>query len=82
VAFGYVAVGPLLAWLGPRALYLAGGFGAVVATVLLLPLWRLERSGDRMDPGAAEPEPHPRFTSAEELERAPVGAEAAGVRPS
>ena len=74
VAFGYAVAGPLVALLGPRALYVAAGLGALIGTAILLPLWRLEPTGggggDR-DAEVAEPV----FTSAEDLEGAPAGVE-------
>ncbi len=70
VAFGYVVAGPLVALLGPRTLYVAAGAGALVGTAILLPLWRREAPAS------------PSFTSAEDLEAAPVGAETPVAVPS
>ena len=75
VAFGYAVAGPLVAWLGPRTLYVAAGAGALIGTWLLVPLWRLPPAGDDGTDAAAEV-PAPTFTSADELEGAPAGAEA------
>jgi predicted MFS family arabinose efflux permease len=75
VAFGYAVAGPLVAWLGPRTLYVTAGAGALIGTWLLLPLWRLPPTGD--DVVQSVPEPLAlSFTSAEELEGAPAGVEA------
>jgi hypothetical protein len=74
VAFGYAVAGPLVALLGPRALYVAAGLGALIGTAILLPLWRVDPSGDD-DATAAVPVTRTVFTSAEELEGAPAGVE-------
>ena len=73
VAFGYAVAGPLAAVLGPRVLYVAAGVGASIGTWLLLPLWRLAPGGD--DDATAREVPLPTFTSADDLEAAPAGAE-------
>lgn len=74
VAFGYAVAGPLVALLGPRPLYVAAGLGALIGTAILLPLWRVDPSGDD-DATAAVPVTQTVFTSAEELEGAPAGVE-------
>ena len=76
VAFGYAVAGPLVSAIGPRALYVTAGLGALIGTWLLLPLWRLAPT-DPADEGpsrrsAASP---PTFTSADDLETAPAGSE-------
>ncbi|HEX6130591.1 MAG TPA: MFS transporter, partial [Actinomycetota bacterium] len=68
VAFGYAAAGPLVAWLGPRTLYVAAGLGALVGTAILAPLWRAP-AGEAADAIEVGGEAVPVFTSAEELER-------------
>ena len=77
VAVGYVVAGPLVAWLGPRLVYVAAGIGALIATGMLLPLWRLRPPEDQAedqakDQAEEQAEAVPRFTSAEELEVAPA----------
>jgi predicted MFS family arabinose efflux permease len=86
VAFGYAVAGPLVAAIGPRALYVSAGLGALIGTWLLLPLWRMEPSisAEREGATAYEAAEPPRFTSADDLEAAPAGVEsgAALLRPS
>jgi MFS family permease len=74
VAAGYIVAGPLVAWLGPRLVYVAAGVGALIATGVLLPLWWLPPPADGVvvDPSAPDVDPVPRYTSAEELEVAPT----------
>jgi hypothetical protein len=71
VAFGYAVAGPLVAWLGPRTLYVAAGLGALVGTAILAPLWRAP-AGEAADAIEVGGDAVPVFTSAEELERAAV----------
>jgi predicted MFS family arabinose efflux permease len=73
VAFGYAVAGPLVTVIGPRSLYVAAGLGALIGTWILLPLWRLAPEDDAIE--EAEPSASPTFTSAEDLETAPAGAE-------
>lgn len=49
IAVGYVAAGPVLVLIGPKAVYLTAGVGALIGTAILLPLWG---SGSRTE---AEP---------------------------
>ncbi|HSL09728.1 MAG TPA: MFS transporter [Actinomycetota bacterium] len=77
VAFGYAVAGPLVAAIGPRALYVSAGTGALIGTWVLLPLWRRDPAAVTSDEAAvAGDAPRlPRFTSAEDLEAAPAGVE-------
>ena len=76
VAVGYVAAGPLVAWLGPRLVYVASGVGALAASAVLLPLWRERSAREAAQVPASDVARPPRFTSAEELESAPLPAAA------
>jgi hypothetical protein len=79
VAFGYAVAGPLVAAIGPRALYVSAGIGALIGTWILLPLWRMEPSGsasaEREGVTADAAAGLPSFTSADDLEAAPAGVE-------
>jgi MFS family permease len=44
LAIAYIFAGPVLDAVGPQKAYLLGGIGAALATIVLLPLWRLSRS--------------------------------------
>jgi MFS family permease len=74
LAAAYLLAGPALKLLSAQAVYRIGGITAGVAALMILPLLRL-----RHDAGVGEPmieasiaAGQPRFTSAEELEGAPL----------
>jgi MFS family permease len=55
LAIAYIFAGPVLNAVGPQKAYLLGGVGAVAATLVLLPLWRLSRRSEA-EPGTADAE--------------------------
>ena len=56
LAVAYIFAGPVLDAVGPQKAYLLGGVGAALATIVLLPLWRLSRAM-AAGPAPADAEP-------------------------
>jgi MFS family permease len=74
LAAAYLLAGPALKLLSAQAVYRIGGITAGVAAIMLVPLLRLRHgvgAGAPLDATSVADEP-PRFTSAEELEGAPL----------